>query len=239
MSSEGHLVTATDMAGILWVRIGSLCRGYWQKPDKTEAAFRDGWFRTGDVFTVDGEGWWHHQGRADDLIKISGQWVSPAEIEECAATVPGIAEAIVVGSENEDGLVRLSMFLVASGDSDSLQRQVQEKLLATLSKYKCPRRIMFIDAIPRTATGKARRFRLREWLTARFLQRRMTALGVDPAQIESAEPQLFRDLQRKCVACENQQQCLDDLGQSSGVSNFMDFCPNAEVLVSLQMNTRH
>jgi benzoate-CoA ligase len=238
VSSEGNPVTATDMAGILWVRMGSLCHGYWQKPDKTEAAFRDGWFRTGDVFTVDSEGWWHHQGRADDLIKISGQWVSPAEIEECAASIPGIAEAVVVGSENEDGLVRLSMFLVAAdGDSDSLQRQVQEKLLSTLSKYKCPRRVMFIDAIPRTATGKARRFRLREWLTARYLQRRMTVLGIDPVEIESTEPQLLRDLQRKCVACENQPQCLDDLGQSIPTSNFLAFCPNAEVLVSLRMST--
>jgi len=237
LSIDGHSITTPDTEGILWVRMGSLCRGYWQMPDKTKAVFRDGWFRTGDVFIVDQEGWWHHQGRADDLVKVSGQWVSPAEIEECAASVPGIAEALVVGSENEDGLVRLSMFLVAREDDfDGLKRQVQEKLLATLSKYKCPRRVVFIDEIPRTATGKARRFRLRDWLTARYLQRQMSILGLDPVKIESAERELFSNLQRKCVACETQQQCLDDLDRSTGTSNFREYCPNADVLVSLQMS---
>jgi benzoate-CoA ligase family protein len=237
MSSDGQPVTAAETAGILWARMGSLCRGYWQQPDKTKAAFRDGWFRTGDVFLVDRGGWWHYQGRADDLIKISGQWVSPAEIEECAASIPGIADAIVVGSEDEDGLVRLSLFLVApDGGSDRLQRLVQEKLLDTLSKYKCPRRILFIDAIPRTATGKARRFRLRQWLSARLLPRLMHALGIDSAAIESAEPQLFRDMQRKCVACESHQQCLADLEHSVEASHFTEFCPNADVLVLLQMS---
>jgi len=237
LSNEGELVTAAETAGILWVRTGSLCRGYWHQPDKTEAAFRDGWFHTGDVFLKDRDGWWHYQGRADDLIKISGQWVSPAEIEECATSVPGIAEAIVVGSEDQDGLVRLSMFMVApDGDSDTLKRQVQDKLLGALSKYKCPRRIMFIDAIPRTATGKARRFRLRQWLTARFLQRLMNSLDIDPAAIESTEAHLYRDMQRKCVACESQQQCLDELEYPDAASRVMSFCPNADVLVSLQMS---
>ena len=110
---DNRPVTASDEPGVLWVKMNSLCRGYWQQPQKTAAAFRDGWYRTGDVFVIDGEGWWHHQGRADDLLKISGQWVSPTEIEECAVTVPGVAEAIVVGAQDEDGLVRLTLFLVA------------------------------------------------------------------------------------------------------------------------------
>lgn len=237
LGSDDRPVAAPDSAGTLWVRMGSLCRGYWQQPEKTQAAFRDGWFRTGDVFVVDREGWWYYQGRADDLIKISGQWVSPAEIEECAVAVPGIAEAIVVGCEDEDGLVRLNMFLVApAGGDDELQRQVQERLLATLSKYKCPRRILFIDAIPRTATGKARRFRLRQWLTGRFLQRLMRALNVDPAAVEAAEPRLYRDMQRKCVACENQEQCTADLDRDQAAEEFPAYCPNADVLVSLRMS---
>ena len=234
---EEHPITAVDSPGILWVKMGSLCRGYWQQTDKTKAAFRNGWFRTGDVFTIDHDGWWYHQGRADDLLKISGQWVSPTEIEECAITVPGVTEAIVVGAQDEDGLVRLTMFLaVPNGGSETLQRQVQEKLLGTLSKYKCPRRIIFIDAIPRTATGKARRFRLRQWITANFLARLMRALRLDPVKIENAEPQLMRDMQRKCIICESQDRCATDLEQGLSESTYHDYCPNAELLVSLRVS---
>lgn len=222
--------------GTLWVRLGSLCKGYWQQPEKTDAAFRDGWFRTGDVFVVDEDCWWHHQGRADDLLKISGQWVSPAEIEECATTVPGVAEAIVVGAQDEDGLVRLNMFLVApEGDSETLLQRVQERLLQTLSKYKCPRRIVFVDAIPRTATGKARRFRLRNWAASHFLQRLMRALGLDPVRLEQTDAPLFRNLQRKCVACESHERCDAELQQGTCKADFQDYCPNADVLVSLRI----
>lgn len=225
--------------GTLWVRLGSLCRGYWQQPDKTNATFRDGWFRTGDVFVVDDDGWWYHQGRADDLLKISGQWVSPSEIEECATTVPGVAEAIVVGAQDEDGLVRLNMFLVApGGGNDTLLQDVQGRLLQKLSKYKCPRRIVFIDAIPRTATGKARRFRLRHWAAAHFLPRLMRALGLDPTRVEQADAALFRELQRKCVACESHERCDAELGQGLSDSGYQQYCPNADVLVSLRMGAR-
>jgi benzoate-CoA ligase len=101
---DDRSVTRPDSPGILWVKMGSLCRGYWKQPEKTAAAFRDGWYRTGDVFVIDREGWWYHQGRADDLLKISGQWVSPAEIEECAITVPGVSEAIVARRRPERAL---------------------------------------------------------------------------------------------------------------------------------------
>jgi len=230
-------VTAADSPGILWVKMDSLCRGYWRQPERTRAAFRDGWFRTGDVFTVDSDGWWYHQGRADDLLKISGQWVSPTEIEECALTVPGVAEAIVVGAQDEDGLVRLTMFLVApDGGGDALQQRVQERLLGTLSKYKCPRRIVFIDAIPRTATGKARRFRLRQWVAANFLARLLRALRLDPAKAEGVQPQIIRDMQRKCVACECQERCADDLERGLSETTYEQYCPNAAILVSMRVS---
>jgi len=239
LDQEGRPVVKADTPGILWVRMGSLCRGYWRQPDKTNASFRDGWFRTGDVYIVDREGWWIHQGRADDLLKISGQWVSPAEIEACATTVPGVAEAIVVGAQDADGLTRLNMFLIApDGGGDALQRQVQEKLLATLSKYKCPRRIMFVDAVPRTATGKIQRFRLRNWISADFLPRLMRALNLDLAKLASAEPQLVRAMQGKCVMCEHHDRCMSDLDQDRSASTFQDYCPNADVLISLRIAAR-
>lgn len=156
-------VTTPDTPGILWVKMDSLCRGYWKQPDKTADVFRDGWYRTGDVFVIDDEGWWCHQGRSDDLLKISGQWVSPAEIEACAVSVPGVAEAAAVGVPNAEGLVRLALFLVAEGGgSATLETAVKDKLLSTLSVYKCPRTILFVDAMPCTATGKIQRFQLRQ-----------------------------------------------------------------------------
>jgi benzoate-CoA ligase len=234
LDGEERQVTAPGLPGTLWVRMNSLCRGYWQQPDKTEAAFRDGWFRTGDVFVVDDDGWWYYQGRADDLLKISGQWVSPGEIEECATSVPGVADAIVVGAQDEDGLVRLNMFLVApAGGDDHLKQQVQDTLLNTLSRFKCPRQIVFVDAIPRTATGKARRFKLRQWASARFLQRLMQAIGLDPATISADQPQLYSTLQRKCIACESHDRCESDLLSGASASSFTDYCRNSDILVSL------
>jgi len=235
---DNRPVTAADEPGVLWVKINSLCRGYWQQPQKTAAAFRDGWYRTGDVFTIDREGWWHHQGRADDLLKISGQWVSPTEIEECAVTVPGVAEAIVVGAQDEDGLVRLTLFLVApTADPDELYQKVQDKLLGTLSKYKCPRRIVFMETIPRTATGKARRFQLRNWITSNLLPRLMRHIGLDPTAIEKEEAQLFRHMQSKCAMCESQDQCVAALESGEEFAEFAGFCPNASVFETLRRGT--
>jgi benzoate-CoA ligase len=236
---DDRSVTRPDSPGILWVKMGSLCRGYWKQPEKTAAAFRDGWYRTGDVFVIDREGWWYHQGRADDLLKISGQWVSPAEIEECAITVPGVSEAIVVGAQDEDGLVRLTLFLVApAADPNALYTKVQDRLLAALSKYKCPRRIVFLEAIPRTATGKARRFQLRNWIIGNFMPRLMRRLGIDPAEIEQAEPQRFREMQGKCAMCESHDRCAADIEAGERAPTFRDYCPNADVLVTLRVAER-
>lgn len=166
LDSSAMPIESPDVAGIAWVKLPSLCRGYWREPDKTRATFQDGWFRTGDMFSVDAEGWWHHHGRSDDLLKISGQWVSPVEIEECAVSVPGVAEAAVVSVENDDDLVRMTLYLVADSGTaaaglEQLAEAVQRALRSTLSIYKCPRDVRFIEAIPRTATGKVQRYLLR------------------------------------------------------------------------------
>lgn len=234
---DDRLVTELDTPGVLWVRMGSLCAGYWGQPERTAAAFQDGWFRTGDVFVVGHDGWWRHQGRRDDLLKVSGQWVSPTEIEECAVGVPGVTEAVVVGVPDRDGLVRLAMFLVsAEGSSETLKRSVQEKLRRTLSKYKCPRNIVFIDVVPRTATGKVRRFRLRQWLTADLLARLMRDLGLDMAQIAAGQPQLILDMQRRCAMCESQERCSRDLEVGDATTAFPEYCPNAETLAQLRLS---
>lgn len=163
----GRPLDRPDEPGALWVRMDSLTAGYWQAPDKTTEAFQDGWYRTGDMMSVDADGWWTHHGRGDDLLKISGQWVSPAEIEEAALAAGELADAAAVGVVNSDGLVRLALFVV-SGDArlpdHTVASRVQAALQTRLSIYKCPRTVRVVEEIPRTSTGKVQRFRLRQML---------------------------------------------------------------------------
>jgi benzoate-CoA ligase len=167
LTEDGREAAAGE-SGVLYVRMASVAAGYWKEPEKTTQTFQNGWYRTGDVFAVDDDGWWHHQGRADDMLKISGQWVSPREIEECALAVPGIIEAAAVGVRNEDGLVRLWLTVVAEEgmrDLEVLEARLHQKFEQTLSVYKRPRRIRFVKQMPRTVTGKLQRFKVREMMT--------------------------------------------------------------------------
>ncbi|MCB2101029.1 MAG: benzoate-CoA ligase family protein [Rhodobacterales bacterium] len=164
LDDDGGPIDTPGLPGILWIRTPALARGYWNQPDRTDDAFRDGWYRTGDMFMVDADGHHHHQGRGDDMLKISGQWVSPAEIEDHVMAVEGLREAVVVGAANADGLIRLALFAVADPGADpaALEAAITARCKATLSIYKCPRRILFVDDLPRTATGKVQRFALRQ-----------------------------------------------------------------------------
>lgn len=173
LDEHGEPVAEPGRTGVLWVKMPSLCRGYWRQPARTKKSFVDGWYRTGDVMSADGEGWWHYHGRSDELLKISGQWVSPVEIEECALGLPGVVDAAVVGVENADGLVRLAMFVVAAEGAEPALA-IQERIKSRLSIYKCPRDIRFLAQIPRTATGKIQRFLLRE------------LAGASPSTVEAA-----------------------------------------------------
>jgi len=124
-------------------------------------------YATSDVFEFVAEGPCCHLGRADDMLKVSGQWVSPAEIEACALTVPDVMDAAVVGFPNEDGLTRIALFVMPRShetDKPALEQALLATFKSTLSIYKCPRTIRFVDDLPRTATGKTQRFRLREML---------------------------------------------------------------------------
>ena len=151
--------------GILWARIASRAAMYWNQPEKSQAAFRGEWFCTGDMYRVDVDGYWFHEGRHDDLLKISGQWVSPTEIEELLLTELPLREAVVVGTADPDGLTRLTLFAVGPEggfEPSVLEQRITALLTERLSVYKCPKWIRFVDAIPRTATGKAQRFLLRQ-----------------------------------------------------------------------------
>ncbi|NMG75749.1 benzoate-CoA ligase family protein [Aromatoleum diolicum] len=165
VDEAGNEIVTPDAPGLIAIRTPSQFAGYWKQPEQTAKALRDGWYYPGDMFSFDRDGYWYHCGRADDMLKISGQWVSPSEIESCAMTAPGISEAVVVGVPQDDGLTRLVLVAVAKDPSASptrLSAQLLDTLMANLSIYKCPRTIRFVDELPRTATGKIQKFRLRE-----------------------------------------------------------------------------
>jgi benzoate-CoA ligase family protein len=167
VDDEGRDITEPGQAGQIAIRTSCQFIGYWKQPDLTARTLRDGWYFPGDMFQFDAAGRWCHMGRSDDMLKISGQWVSPAEIEACALSVPGVLDAAVVGFPNEDGLTRIALF-AGPRDAEADQAALTEALLqtfkSTLSIYKCPRTIRFVAELPHTATGKTQRYRLREML---------------------------------------------------------------------------
>jgi acyl-coenzyme A synthetase/AMP-(fatty) acid ligase len=144
--------------GILWVRGDSATPLYWNRPDKTAETIRDGgWIYTGDRFVRDADGFYFFRGRADDLIKISGQWVYPLEVELCLADHPEVRECAVFAAELPDRRMTLKAVVVMnrSGfDERYATRELQDYVKAKLLPYKYPREIRFIDELPKTGTGK-------------------------------------------------------------------------------------
>jgi benzoate-CoA ligase len=163
---SGAAVTEPDVAGYLHVKGPSLASGYWQRDEATQAAFLGDWLRTGDVYTRSADGYYTFLGRNNDMIKAGGIWVSPAEVEGVLVEHPDVLEAAVVGARNADGLETTVAFLVPrSGrviDEASIDVHCRERMAA----FKRPRRLIVVDALPKTATGKVRRFALREQLAA-------------------------------------------------------------------------
>jgi acetyl-CoA synthetase len=155
--SEGREV-GDDEEGILWVRGDSNTPLYWNRPDKSAETIREaGWIYTGDRFVRDRDGFHFFRGRADDLIKISGQWVYPLEVELCLAEHPDIRECAVFAAELPDRRMTLKAVVVMnSGTFDAAEttRRLQDYVKAKLLPYKYPREIAFMDELPKTGTGK-------------------------------------------------------------------------------------
>ncbi|MGB6657534.1 MAG: AMP-binding protein [Xanthobacteraceae bacterium] len=164
LDEDGHVVETPGVAGELWVGALSLCDRYWNQQERSRRAFEGFWFRTGDLFCKDEDGFWYHRGRTDDALKIAGHWVSPHEIEDAAVALPGVAEAAVV-LRHDEGLAQLSLFItpaVSVTDRIVFGRHLREHLALKLGPQKCPREICFVDQVPRTASGKIQRYRLRD-----------------------------------------------------------------------------
>src|SRR6266404_889745 len=144
--------------GIMWVRGDSSTPLYWNRPDKSAETIReDGWIYTGDRFVRDSDGFYFFRGRADDLVKISSQWVYPLEVELCLAEHPEVRECAVFAAELPDRRMTLKAVVVMNSrafDATDATKMLQDFVKAKLLPYKYPREIRFIDELPKTGTGK-------------------------------------------------------------------------------------
>jgi benzoate-CoA ligase family protein len=152
-------------AGDLMVRGESCAAYYWHQREKTRFSMRGEWFHTGDRYVIDGEGHFVYQGRSDDMIKVGGLWVSPADVEGCLVRHPAVSEAAVIGVRIED-VSRIKAFVIcASGapaDPDTLADELRVWCKGNLRRYEYPHVVEFVEDLPRTPTGKVQRYKLRE-----------------------------------------------------------------------------
>ncbi len=162
VDDDGH-PAAPDEIGNLMVRGDSICSQYWNHHDSTRWAIQGEWMRTGDKYHVDEDGFFWYDGRGDDMLKAGGIWVSPAEVENVIVEHPAVLECAVVGLADDEGLIKPKAFVVLNdgpGD-DALAQDIQQFVKDRIAPYKYPRWIEFIDELPKTATGKIQRFKLR------------------------------------------------------------------------------
>ena len=168
---EDGAETDPGEAGQLEIRGDSTTPGYWNRPELEGRTIVDGWLRTGDRYVRDAEGWFRYQGRADDMIKVGGIWCSPFDIEARLMEHPSVLEAAVVGREDDHGLVKPEAHVVLSeplretagapSAADTLRAELVAHCKEGLPRYMYPRWIRFVAELPKTATGKIQRFRLR------------------------------------------------------------------------------
>jgi benzoate-CoA ligase len=137
---------------------------YWNNRSRSLATFVGEWTRAGDKYSVDAEGYYTYGGRSDDMLKVSGQYVSPFEVEAALMTHPDVLEVAVVGAADEQQLIKPKAFVVARAGvvaspalADTLRQHVKDRL----APFKYPRWIEFVPELPKTATGKIQRFKLR------------------------------------------------------------------------------
>ncbi len=138
---------------------------YWNNRERTKSTFQGPWTKSGDKYYVDADGYYVYAGRSDDMLKVSGQYVSPFEVETALMGHPDVLEAAVIGVADENALTKPWAYVVLKSGgpgSDDLAEALKSHVKALLMPHKYPRRIVFVAELPKTATGKIQRFKLRE-----------------------------------------------------------------------------
>ncbi len=147
--------------GWLWVRGRSRAIGYWQQMEKTAHAFRGEWYVSGDMLRRNADGTYTYCGRGDDMLKVSGKWLAPAEVENCLVGHEGVKEAVVIGATNAEGLVKPYAFVRTEASSPDFLDELRSYALDRLEAYKVPREFTCVEELPRTHLGKVDRGALR------------------------------------------------------------------------------
>ncbi len=161
---ENGAPVSPGQVGDLWVSGESSAIGYWHDRSRTQTTMRGEWVVTGDKYFQDEGGYFWYQGRSDDMLKVNGVWVSPIELENILNECPAVAECAVVGLRDEDELVQVKAFVVLQPGverSTALIRELQ-KFVRLRAPQRYPRMFEFVESLPKTATGKIKRFQLRE-----------------------------------------------------------------------------
>jgi len=150
--------------GFLWVTGGARATAYWQRMERTEEAFRGHWYASGDMVRRNSDGTYTYCGRGDDMLKVSGKWLSPGEVENCLMKHAAVDEVAVVGVEVDGGLVKPRAYVTLKEGhepGDALAAELQDWVRSTLEPYKYPREVEFLDEFPRTHLGKIARGKLK------------------------------------------------------------------------------
>lgn len=161
---NGETVGA-DTIGDLYIKGPSAATLYWNDRKRSQSTFVGEWLKSGDKYIRDADGYYTYAGRSDDMIKVSGQFVSPVEVENTLIQHESVLEAAVIGQSDADGLVKTIAYVVLRDGqtaSDELSQELKDFVKSNLAPFKYPRTIHFIDELPKTATGKIQRFRLRQ-----------------------------------------------------------------------------
>jgi len=161
---DNNRPVAPGEIGNLLVKADSTCAYYWNQHEKTKNTIEGHWIRTGDKYYQDEDEYFWYAGRSDDMLKVSGVWVSPIEIERALLYHPAVQEAVVVFRQDEDELPKPVACVVTrdgTAGTPELARELQEFVLARLPVFKRPHSVEFFSELPKTATGKIQRFKLR------------------------------------------------------------------------------
>ena len=161
----GQTIEASETIGDLFIDGPSAALMYWADRRRSLTTFLGNWTRSGDKYFRDADGYYVYAGRGDDMLKVSGQYVSPFEVESTLMQHAAVLEAAVIGIDDENGLTRARAFVVlkdATQAGEALATELQAFVKSRLAPHKYPRQIDFLTELPKTATGKIQRFRLRE-----------------------------------------------------------------------------
>ena len=157
----GSEITDAGRPGTLFVRGESTATGYWSRYDASRLVFQGEWLRTGDTYVTDADGYYACLGRTGDMIKASGMWVSPMEVEARLLAHPSVSQAAVVAARDVDGLEKPVAYVVLGAGQSATEAELIGFCRDGLPSFKRPRAVVFTDGFPTTATGKVRRVELR------------------------------------------------------------------------------